>query len=113
MSSSLIKDHKSKKACPQCEAHQLATNDDERAGDTMSIYYHCLNCNSQFFEHPGQNKSKDFQEKMSRRSTNGPSLTSGVAVVLMLLVLILTINVIRQNDSQGGVSQPASQLERR
>ncbi len=111
MPSSLIKDHKSKKVCPNCNAHQLFTNDPEKAADKMSIYYQCLNCNGQFFEHPGQKKSKDVQEKTGSRDANNLSLTSGIAVVFLLFAIILLVNVVRQNDRERGVFQPAGQSE--
>ncbi len=111
MSSSLIKDYKSKKACPQCEAYQLQTNDFEKAADAMSIHYHCLNCNIEFFEHPEQKKSRDRQEKMRHSSTSDLSLSNGVAVVLVLLATILFVNVVRQNDQHRSIFQPADQSE--
>lgn len=65
MASSLLKDYKSRKACPQCGAHRLFTNDSE--GDCGGIHYHCLSCNSTFFEYPQQTQFRQKTEKVELR----------------------------------------------
>ncbi len=115
MPSSLLKDYKSKKACSHCGEHQLTTNDYEKASETMAIHYHCLSCNSQFFEYPGQGKIKEGREKTGSSSANNPSFGSAVTIVLMILATILTVNLVRSNDepgeSQGDVFWPTGRSE--
>lgn len=106
MPSSLLQDYKSKKVCPKCKANRLITNDDEKATEKALIHYHCLNCNSQSFEYPGQKKDKDSQSKSSSGSDNGPSFTQGVVFLLMIFATILLINVIRQNERTEGFFWP-------
>jgi hypothetical protein len=110
MSSSLLENHKSKRACPQCKAKKLFTNDNEKDAEKTTIYYHCLRCNYQFFEHPGQKKIRDSEEKKSGNSKDNPSFSWGVTIVLMLLATILLVQVIERNEEEQGSFEPISQI---
>ncbi|MEM8502602.1 MAG: hypothetical protein AAF716_05555 [Cyanobacteria bacterium P01_D01_bin.1] len=91
----------------------MFTNDDEKAAEKMTIHYHCLNCNSQFFEHPQQKEVRDREEKKADRSNNDPSLSWGIMMVAMLASTILLINLIRQSEERQDSFQSVSQLSLR
>lgn len=61
--SALLDAYRSKRACPQCGAHKLFTNDG-KTSVSGTIHYHCLNCNHQFFEYAKSKNSK--QQPLSK-----------------------------------------------
>jgi len=113
MSSPLLQDYKSKRACPQCKAKKLFTNDNEKDAEKTTIHYHCLNCNYQFFEHPKHKEIRDNEEKVNGNSTGNISLSWGATIVLMLIATILLVKVVERNGEEQGLFESVSQISLR
>ncbi len=113
MPSPLLQDYKSKRACPQCKAKKLFTNDSEKDADKTTIHYHCLHCNYQFFEHPKHKEIRESEEKMNGNSTDSLSFSWGATIVLMLLATILLIKVGERNGEDQGLFESVSQISLR
>lgn len=108
MTSTLLKDFKSKRACPSCSEKKLYTNDSEKF-DTV-VHYHCLNCGVQFSETEDQREL--FKQKADKKGSSS-SNSLGVMVILLLFAVILAVVVSGEDELNPELEfEPSGRLER-
>lgn len=103
----LLKDYKSKKPCPKCEAYRLITNDSEKTEET--IHYHCLDCNFQFFE---TNEYREYSKrKKKKEKKDNTSNSLGLMLIILILSTIFAVTLSKQEERRDNQVGPASGLE--
>ena len=107
MTSTQIKEFKSKEACPRCSAHKLFTND--TAKDSPSFHYHCLNCSHEFSVSA---EAKERQKKAKRRKGQKDESFLGIAVIALIVLVISLVTISQQeNEQEQNTLQPSSRIE--
>lgn len=102
MSTTLLEETKSKRACPSCGQKKLITNDAEKFDEI--VYHHCLNCGYEFSENEQQRKYHDSKEKAEKGEA---SWNKGIALLLLMGATILAIKLSESNLSQpDNVTEP-------
>ncbi|MEL6940672.1 MAG: hypothetical protein AAFO84_15935 [Cyanobacteria bacterium J06598_1] len=105
MTSTQIKEFKSKGACPRCNEHKLFTNETHK--DAPVVHYHCLRCNHEFSETA---EFKEYREKQKKKEAKKEN-SLGAAFLALLVVVILAVLVSRESEVPNGELQPTGQVE--
>ena len=88
MSTTLLEETKSKRACPGCKRNKLITNDVEKFDNF--VFNHCLSCGCEFSEDEQHRKYWDSKNKKDKEES---SWDVGIALLLAMGATILAINL--------------------
>ncbi|MEL6603811.1 MAG: hypothetical protein AAFP20_11365 [Cyanobacteria bacterium J06614_10] len=107
MTAKLLEGYKSKNSCRYCNANRLVTNGSEK--DDAVVYYHCLNCNSQYFETAEEKEYYKQQEGDKKEKKESNSL--GITLIILIIAVILSVTLSRNEEERNRTLQPTSSVE--
>ncbi|MEL6454021.1 MAG: hypothetical protein AAFQ40_04790 [Cyanobacteria bacterium J06623_5] len=85
----------------------LVTNGSEK--DDAVVYYHCLNCNAQYFETAEEKEFYKQQEGDKKEQKESNSL--GITLIFLIIAVALSVMLFGSEEERNRTPQPSSSLE--
>jgi predicted RNA-binding Zn-ribbon protein involved in translation (DUF1610 family) len=94
---------KSKRPCPSCKEHTLATNDTLKVDEVIN--YRCESCGYSFSE---DEESRKHNESKQKSSADGPSFQLGSVLLVLMAAAIFAITLSAQQEDRENLRQDNS-----